>query len=125
MVVNTSPDDNARQLLLEGRVGAVFTTLLAVATLMMLWTWTENAAFAAAGCCTAVGVFAAGFVRARTGWVELVGGPLDGARIRSARAARLREEYLDLAVPGGGRARYGHDDTGRLVYRGRVEGGDV
>jgi len=124
MVVNPSPGDNPRWPLLEGRAGTVFTTLLAVATLMMLWTWTDDAGFAVAAFCTVAGVFAAGFVRARTGWVELVGGPLDGARIRSARAARLQEACLVLVVPGGGRARYGHDDAGRLVYRGRAESGD-
>ncbi|MEE2048558.1 hypothetical protein Q7689_35070, partial [Nocardiopsis tropica] len=75
MVVNPSPADNARWPLLEGRAATVFATLLAVATLMMLWTWTGHTAFAAAGCCTAAVVFAAGFVRARAGWAELVGGP--------------------------------------------------
>ncbi|GAA1451818.1 hypothetical protein [Nocardiopsis tropica] len=124
MVVNPSPGDNARWPLLEGRAATVFTTLLAVATLMMLWTWTGHTAFAAAGCCTAAVVFAAGFVRARAGWAELVGGPLDGARVRSARADRLPGTCLVLAVPGGGRARYGRDEAGRLVYRGRDDGGE-
>lgn len=122
--MNPSPDQT-RWPLLEGRAAAVFATLLAVAALMMLWTWTGRTAFAVAGCCTAVVVFAAGFARARTGWAELVGGPLDGARVRSTRADRVQGACLVLAVPGGGRARYGRDDAGRLVYRGRAEDGDL
>lgn len=124
MVVNPSPDDKVRWPLLDGHAGAVYTALLTVVVLMMLWTWTGHVAFAVVACCTAAAVFTAALVRIRSGWSELVGGPLDGTRIRSARTARLRGAALVLVVPGGGRARYGPDGTGRLVYRGRADGRD-
>ncbi|WP_160051658.1 hypothetical protein [Nocardiopsis sp. FR26] len=124
MALSPLPDDNVRRPLLDGCAGVVFTVLLVAAALMMLWTWTGHTAFAVATCCTVAGVFAAGFVWARTGWTELVGGPLDGARIRPAGIARRRGADLVLALPGGGRARYGPDGTGRLVYRGRAGDGD-
>ncbi|WP_152487019.1 hypothetical protein [Nocardiopsis halotolerans] len=123
--MGTSPDDDARRRPPAVHLGVVSTALAAAAALMMLWTWTEHTAFAVVAYCTAAGVFAAGFlVRAGAGCTELIGGPLDGVRIRSTEARHLRERGAVLAVPGGGRARYGPDGSGRLVYQGPVEEGD-
>lgn len=121
-VMSPSPDDNARRPLLDGRTGAVFTVLLAVAVLIMLWTWIGHAAFVLVACCALTGVLAAGCLRARTGWAELVGGPLDGTRVRPTGGAHPEGAGVVLAVPGGARARYSPDGSGRLVYRGHADG---
>ena len=90
--------------------------------MMMLWVWTEHMAFAAAALCAVATLLAMGLLFARSGGVELVGGPLDGARVQQARAERCRDRGLVLVVDGGIRVRYSFDDSGRLVYRGRTEG---
>lgn len=115
-----TPEEEFRQPFLDGRTAAVSTALVAVVALMMLWVWSGQTAFAAVALCTTVGLFATGFVFSRTGGTELIGGPLDGARVRAARAERCGE--LVLVVNGGGRVRYSFDDSGRLIYRGRSDG---
>lgn len=120
--MSPSPGGNAHRPLLDGRAGAVFAVLLAVAVLIMLWTWVGHTAFVLVACCVLAGVLAAGCLRARAGWTELVGGPLDGRRIRPTRDAYPGGKGLVLVVPGGDRARYSPDPSGRLVYRGRADG---
>ncbi len=120
--MSPSPGDNAQRPLLDGRAGVVFTVLVSMVVLLMLWALTDHVAFVLAACCVGAAVLAAACVRTRAEWTELVGGPLDGERIPSTSAARPGGPGLVLAVPGGGRARYSPDGSGRLVYRGRARG---
>jgi hypothetical protein len=121
-VMSPSPGDNTRRPLLDGRAGPVFTVLVVVAVLIMLWTWAGHTIFMVAAGCALVGVFVAGCLRARTGWIELFGGPLDGTRVRSTGGERPPAAGLVLTVPDGALARYSPDGSGRLVYRGHADG---
>lgn len=114
------PEEEPRQPFLDGRTATVSTALVTVVALMMLWVWSGQAAFAAIAVCTTAGLFATGFVLSRTGGTELIGGPLDGARVRAARAERCGE--LVLVVNGGSHVRYSFDGSGRLIYRGHIHG---
>ena len=100
----------------------VSTILATSVVLMMLGVWTGRAAFAAVALCAMAGLFALGLVFARSRGTELVGGPLDGARVQPARVERCRDQGLVLVVNGDVRVRYSFDESGRLVYRGRTDG---
>lgn len=117
-----SPEEGPHPPLLEGRTAAVSTVLAAAVGMMMLWVWTEHMAFAVAALCAVATLLAMGLLFARSGGTELVGGPLDGARVQQARAERCRDRGLVLVVNGGVRVRYSFDESGRLVYRGRTDG---
>lgn len=100
----------------------VSTVLVTAVLLMMLWVWTEHAAFAAVALCAIAGLFALGLAFARSAGAELVGGPMDGARVRPARVESRDHEGLVLVMADGVHVRYSFDASGRLVYRGRVDG---
>lgn len=123
MFAGSSFGGDAHRSLLDGSTGVVSTCLVAVAVLMMLWTWTDNAAFAAAGGGVIAALLTAAFVRVRRRGTELVGGPLDGARVRLAATPCPPGECLVLDAPGGVRALYGPDGAGRMVYQGPAEAG--
>lgn len=100
------------------RAAVVFSLLLSAAGLMMVWTWTGGTVFV-----TAAGVLAAAVVllcligRHRDAF-EVIGGPLDGARL-PLDTVEPGTQILLVPTPDGGGARYTVASSRSLVYRGQ------
>ncbi|USY22818.1 hypothetical protein NE857_15105 [Nocardiopsis exhalans] len=101
------------------RSAVVFSLLLSAAGLMMLWTWTGGTVFvAAAGVLVAAVVLFCLSGRHRDAF-EVIGGPLDGARLPLA-TVEAGTEILLLRTTDGGGARYTVASSRSLVYRGQA-----
>ena len=100
------------------RAAVVFSLLRFAAALMMVWTWTGGTVFV-----TAAGALAAAVVllcltgRHRYAF-EVIGGPLDGARL-PLDTVEPGTQILLVPTPDGGGARYAVAGSRSLVYRGQ------
>ncbi|MBB5489925.1 hypothetical protein [Nocardiopsis metallicus] len=103
----------------RGRSAAVFSLLLSAAGLMMVWTWTGGTVFAvSAGVLVAAVVLFCLSGRHRAEF-EVIGGPLDGARL-PRETVEAGTGILLLRTPDGGGARYAVAGSRSLVYRGQA-----
>ncbi|MGW5877602.1 hypothetical protein ACWFMI_13770 [Nocardiopsis terrae] len=109
----TGPDSR------NGRAAAVFSLLLSVAGLMMLWTWTGGTVFAIIAGVLAAIVVTLCLNGRHQGAFEVIGGPMDGARLPPDTVGR-DTEVLVLSTPDGGGARYAVTGLRSLVYRGQT-----
>ncbi|WP_040702309.1 hypothetical protein [Nocardiopsis ganjiahuensis] len=110
----------ARTLSRIGRTGVIFSLLLSTAALLMVWTWTGGAVFLMASGAPVVAVLLIFLGGHHQGAFEVVGGPLDGARL-PPEAVGPSTKDLVLRTPGGGGARYAVASSRSLVYKGQSE----
>ncbi|MBE1458047.1 hypothetical protein H4W79_002261 [Nocardiopsis terrae] len=103
----------------NGRAAGVFSLLLSAAGLMMMWTWTGGTVFAIVAGALAAAVVPLCLGSRHQAAFEVIGGPMDGARLPPDTVGR-DTEVLVLPTPDGGGARYAVTGLRSLVYRGQA-----